>query len=153
EPGGAPHRIPLEPLPFQIGRCMTAHYVIYSRQVSKAHSAIFRGNDGYHIRDLGSTNGTFVNGQRIVEAPLESGDIVHVAHAEFRFVAGKVAPVGDDSLPLTESCPKPPPASVIEGSRHLYELLAQQQVTSLFQPIVRLHDREVIGYEALGRGT
>ena len=86
EPGQPPHRILLDQLPFRIGRSMTAHYVIYSRQVSKEHTEIFRGpGHQVRIRDLKSTNGTCVNGQRIEEAPLVNGDIIHVAHKEFRF--------------------------------------------------------------------
>src|SRR2546423_8483569 len=85
DPGGAPHRILLETFPFRIGRSMAAHYVIYSRQVSKEHSEIYRVGRDFRIRDLGSTNGTFVNGRRVDVAPLVNGDIIHLAHKELRF--------------------------------------------------------------------
>src|SRR5438477_560923 len=85
EPGEAPHRILVDQLPFRIGRSMTAQYIIYARQVSKDHSEIYREGMEFRIRDLGSTNGTFVNGQRISQAPLVNGDIIHVAHKELRF--------------------------------------------------------------------
>ncbi|HEV3203828.1 MAG TPA: FHA domain-containing protein, partial [Gemmataceae bacterium] len=70
EPGEAPHRIVLDPIPFRIGRSMTAHYIIYSRQVSKEHTEILQAGKEFLIRDLGSTNGTFINGQRIEVASL-----------------------------------------------------------------------------------
>ena len=41
------------------------------------------------IRDLGSTNGTFVNGQRIKDAELHDGDMVQVANVELVFYCGK----------------------------------------------------------------
>src|SRR5438105_2821287 len=85
EPGGPAQRIVLDRLPFRIGRSTTAHYVIFSPQVSKEHSEIFRAGKEFRIRDLGSTNGTFVNGVRIKDAPLSNGDIIHLASNELRF--------------------------------------------------------------------
>lgn len=42
--------------------------------VSKQHAVLERRDDGWRVRDLRSSNGTFVNGERIEEAPLEQGD-------------------------------------------------------------------------------
>jgi len=45
--------------------------------VSAQHAAIVRGPDRTVVRDLGSTNGTFVNGQRAIgETPLHDGDVI-----------------------------------------------------------------------------
>src|ERR1700676_5217673 len=85
ETGEGAHRLLLDHFPFCIGRNASAHYCINSRHVSKDHALIAREGEVFLIRDVGSTNGTFVNGQRIQEAVLSSGDIVHVAHKEFRF--------------------------------------------------------------------
>src|SRR5947209_2418129 len=65
--------------PFRIGRSERADHVIYSGQVSKFHAAIERGTEGFLLRDLASTNGTFINGERITERRLRDGDIIHVA--------------------------------------------------------------------------
>ena len=48
-----------------LGRDITNHIVINDREVSRHHLRLMRGNDGYTIEDLGSTNGTFVNGKRV----------------------------------------------------------------------------------------
>ena len=69
DPGRATHRILLDAFPFRIGRSMAAHYVISSRQVSKEHSEISRMGKDFLIKDLGSTNGTFVNGRRVADCP------------------------------------------------------------------------------------
>ena len=153
EPGEPPHRILLDQFPFRIGRSMTAQYIIYSRQVSKEHTEISRRGKDFVIRDLGSTNGTFVNGQRIQEAPLADGDIIHVAHKEFRF--GHESPeMKDDAIPcFTELALSQLPASVIRSTQHLRELLAHHHVRIVYQPIVDLQTEEVMGYEVLGRGT
>ncbi|MBV9124872.1 MAG: EAL domain-containing protein [Planctomycetes bacterium] len=157
DPGGPPHRIVLDPLPFRIGRSPTAQHIIYSRQVSKEHSEIFRVGKEFRIRDLGSTNGTFVNGQRVGEAPLVNGDIIHIAHSEFRFGCQleNAANETSDNLGLsqTETSRSDLPTSIIRSSRHLKDLLEQQAARVVFQPIVHLDTRRLAGYETLGRGN
>jgi hypothetical protein len=60
-----------------IGRDITNDYVINDPEVSRHHMRFTRGADGYALEDLGSTNGTFVNGQRLSGArPLRSGDMI-----------------------------------------------------------------------------
>src|SRR5262249_58111400 len=83
---GPVRRIPLTLTPFRIGRSVSCQFVIASSQVSKVHAEIFRIGEDYRIRDLGSTNGIFVNGHRVNETPLADDDIFHVAHEELRFV-------------------------------------------------------------------
>lgn len=55
--------------------------------VSRRHARIHQNEHGTYIEDLGSTNGTFVNGQRLAPAklyPLEHGDMLHLG--KFRLV-------------------------------------------------------------------
>jgi hypothetical protein len=60
-----------------IGRDITNDYVINDPEVSRHHMRFTRGAEGYALEDLGSTNGTFVNGQRLSGArPLRSGDMI-----------------------------------------------------------------------------
>ncbi|HEX5215405.1 MAG TPA: FHA domain-containing protein, partial [Vicinamibacterales bacterium] len=65
EMGGPMQRVPLLALPFVLGRSETAGHTIYSSKVSKEHAAIVAVDGRYAVRDLQSTNGTFVNGDRI----------------------------------------------------------------------------------------
>jgi EAL domain-containing protein (putative c-di-GMP-specific phosphodiesterase class I) len=152
DPGGAPHHIVLDQFPFRIGRSPAANFVLYCRQVSKEHAAIVRDGAEFRIQDRGSCNGTYVNGRRVVEAVLQNGDIVHIAHKEFRF--GLVPADASEDLVglLTESATSHVPRSLIQDNDCLRDLLKQHLISIVFQPIVRLDTREVIGYEALGRG-
>lgn len=78
-------------------------------EVSARHALInFDGID-WHVRDLGSRNGTFVNGTRVSEARLEDGDRISFGwdgpEVEFHAVAGVTAASGDPTLTPTLGSP------------------------------------------------
>jgi len=69
-----------------IGRLDSCDIPIHDKSVSREHARLSRLRDGYVIEDLGSTNGTLVNGQRIEEATLlYPGDGVTIGAIDFRF--------------------------------------------------------------------
>lgn len=59
--------------------------VLTDSTVSRIHAEILRGPDGYRVRDLESTNGTFVNGVQVVEAFLPDGGSLRVGSTTLRF--------------------------------------------------------------------
>ncbi|MCL4252871.1 MAG: FHA domain-containing protein [Anaerolineae bacterium] len=60
-----------------LGRDITNDITINDPEVSRHHLRITRGADGYTIEDLGSTNGTFINGQRLTGSrAMNRGDMI-----------------------------------------------------------------------------
>jgi hypothetical protein len=57
-----------------VGRSKECDVVIDDRNISRRHAELVRDGAGFIVRDLGSTNGTAVNGRRVREAPVASGD-------------------------------------------------------------------------------
>ncbi len=158
EQGGPVERVVLGKLPFTIGRSDDADYTVYSNPVSKLHASILEIRGRYAVRDLQSTNGTFVNGTRVEEQFLEEGDIIHFAHVEFCFRRhSSVQPVVPHTLEpasdLTQALPLDRPASLIRGAQLLRDMIGSEAADTAYEPIVDLRTKEVVGYEALSRGT
>lgn len=65
--------------------------------VSKLHCVIVKTDGLLFIRDLGSTNGTKVNGQRVTRGALLPGDELAFANARFRVYLGPDEPTNDES--------------------------------------------------------
>lgn len=71
-----------------IGRGRSADVVIAEATISRAHAAIGYAADGFFVQDLGSTNGTMVNGARIDRHRLKPGDRIQMG----RLVLGVTLP-------------------------------------------------------------
>lgn len=65
-----------------LGRAASNNVVAESSSVSKVHARIERSADQLLLEDLGSANGTFVNGAKIMTAFLKDGDVVSLAGVE-----------------------------------------------------------------------
>ncbi len=60
-----------------IGRSTRCDITIADRFLSRRHARVFRAGDGWQIEDLGSRNGTFVNGRKIEHpTPIRDGDVI-----------------------------------------------------------------------------
>jgi ABC-type multidrug transport system ATPase subunit len=71
----------------RIGRAQDNQVVIADLSVSRYHAELRKNpRGGYTIVDLGSHNGTFVNGQRVESAPVTERDIINIGPATYRLV-------------------------------------------------------------------
>ncbi|MBF5041161.1 FHA domain-containing protein [Aggregicoccus sp. 17bor-14] len=71
---------------FVIGRGKHCDFVINSGKVSREHAVIVRDGDAYFIEDLGSSNGTWFNKQRIKRRRVEEGDEYFVCNEKIKLV-------------------------------------------------------------------
>ncbi len=81
-----------------IGRDYKNSIVLKNMRTSSRHIMIYSVGNGYMIKDLGSKNGTYVNGRRIAERLLNSGDIINISVYKINFVNNTLSfdNVGDD---------------------------------------------------------
>jgi pSer/pThr/pTyr-binding forkhead associated (FHA) protein len=73
-------------LPATIGRGRGQSVVLPHPLVSRQHCELFEADGQLMVRDLGSLNGTFVNNQKVDEAPLPPGELLTVGTVTFRAV-------------------------------------------------------------------
>lgn len=126
--GGQASQVALDGRSLIIGRDPGCDVRLDHYSVSRRHARLFRTETAWFISDLGSTNGTIVNGSRITEKWLKPGDVVRLGAYKVRFGGKAAAPtsarkqvVRPKDLQGAESRPTPAPAKRIELSRYREE--------------------------------
>src|SRR5439155_8547718 len=61
-----------------LGRDSVADVRLEDRKLSRRHCRVYRGSDGWHVADLGSRNGTAVNGTLVLDDRLHEGDRIEI---------------------------------------------------------------------------
>lgn len=127
-----------------VGRSDRANASIANSSISGLHAEFLVLGDELVVRDLQSTNGTYVNGRRITNAePLTEGDLVQLANCLFR--------VGFDRRDLASQTIE----SVSESWSHRLvqfdRLINEEAIVPYYQPIVSIVDRSLVGFEMLAR--
>ena len=112
----------------RIGRVPDNDLVLPDLDVSRHHAELRKSPTGsYEIIDLGSHNGTYVNGQRVASKLLIEADLVSIGHSTFHLEGGELVQFVDD-----------------------------EQVTSTAQDLAvpgKLLSRELAGYHFARRGA
>ncbi len=84
-----------------VGRHSANAVSLHDTQVSRRHLEVRSGPHGYELIDLGSGNGTLLNGQPVRSAPLRSGDTISLGQTMLMFTVGRNEQPGSGS-DLTE---------------------------------------------------
>ncbi len=94
-----------------LGRRQDCHLRIPTRDISRQHCAVLLDKNKVMAKDLGSSNGTFVNGKRIAEIELKPGDRLRLGPVTFIVqIDGKPAQIKpEDSRPKTPAAAVPIP--------------------------------------------
>jgi diguanylate cyclase (GGDEF)-like protein len=83
------HRLFLEEKDLTIGRSETTQVRIEDQSISRRHARLFKNPAGrWCIKDLKSTNGTFVNGKQVEETVLKDGDLIHIGNTVLKYLSG-----------------------------------------------------------------
>lgn len=149
-------------LPFRVGRDPASDLPEATMGLSRRHAELSADISGrLRLTDMDSTNGTFVNRQRVNGSVLlADNDVIHFAHAEFRirvrndesatFVGRKAAQ--DEDRTVIVPAGRGLSEDFVPNEREFKDLLRGQGLSGALQPIVDMRTREVFAYEWLGRG-
>jgi pSer/pThr/pTyr-binding forkhead associated (FHA) protein len=127
---GSEIEIPLGEETMRIGRAAENEVVLDDSSVSTFHAEIHREGGHHILKDLGSTNGVRLNGERVNEAKLADGDLLRFGNLRARYQVGveDTAPTGTSAPGSTEpeppeaGAPSPPPAVVKPSSTTVPEV-------------------------------
>jgi EAL domain-containing protein (putative c-di-GMP-specific phosphodiesterase class I) len=143
-PGARPRCIPLRTMPFRIGRRTDLSLCLSRRSVSSLHAEFYTAGDALILRDLQSTNGTFVNGDRVADqVQVENEDLIQFADMPFRL--GLQSREFDSRTMQEDVCDR------ALGLVQFDKLVNERALVAYFQPVIDLHDNQTIAYEILSR--
>ena len=146
QPGDAIRHFPIDESPYEIGRKAGVSLKLGFSTVSGRHASLWLEDGKLHIKDYGSTNGTYVNGTRISDEVLvNEEDLIHFAEAPFR--VRRQSPISQTAGTIARN--------VCEEALALVQfdrMMSEKLVRPHFQPIVDLTNDALAGYEILGRG-
>jgi adenylate cyclase len=119
---------------------------LVDREVSKEHASIERVGATFLLRDLSSSNGTFVNGRKVRELRLRDGDEIALGNSRLVFHSGEGP--GLNATPSTS-----PGVTVVASAQSMPAFLAQveQKEDTEFRPVEQLNDLQALrqDYEKL----
>jgi EAL domain-containing protein (putative c-di-GMP-specific phosphodiesterase class I) len=142
--GERPCAVPLRPMPFCVGRRSDLSLSLARRSISSLHAEFTVAGGALFLEDLHSTNGTYVNGDRISErVEVHADDLIQFADMPFRL--GWRSRESDSRTIQEDVCDR------ALGLVQFDKLLNERALVSYFQPVVDLRDGCTIAYEILSR--
>ncbi len=96
-------RYPLIRVKFLIGRDESNDICVPDVETSRRHCEITRESGNFRLRDLGSSNGTYVNDDRTNQALLKTGDRIRIGSTEFTFEQESNSSLSDSAITVLSS--------------------------------------------------
>ena len=147
-----------------IGRSSDIDLVLMEEMVSRKHAEIWFENGKINIKDLGSTNGTFVNGEKISKAVVNEGDRILIGTSIMKVIES-AAPVGRQTRSGSAPPPRPMPQqevskTTMQGGRSMTGTITEIPLPDLIQLLstskksgtLIINQGEVIGKMHLDNG-
>ena len=134
----------LREMPFQVGRRPGLSLLLPADTVSGLHAEFYQDGTRLCLRDLGSTNGTFVNGERLLGSrELHDNDVIQFSDLPFRLTR---SPTADLSHTRTkDACDQA--LAIVQFDR----LITGKAIIPHYQPIVDLASGRTVAFEVLAR--
>lgn len=111
QPDGNEAEFPLGEMITRIGRAAENEIALDDGSISTFHAEIHPDGERHVLKDLGSTNGVRVNGERVTEARLADGDLLRFGNLRARYL-GVAAPAGKTGAPAPPPTAQQPAAKV-----------------------------------------
>ncbi|HYV25644.1 MAG TPA: sigma 54-interacting transcriptional regulator [Pyrinomonadaceae bacterium] len=131
-----------------IGRESASAVSLKHASVSRRHCVIEREGDTFKIRDLGSSNGTFVNGQPVNDKILNHADQVRIGSIALLFLIEETEDTTsghlvrfDDSQPINESAKQLRPESLLHQTEVVVDLSEHERLTRDLGVLVKIGTR------------
>ncbi len=135
-PSGNRSRIPIEPLPFLIGRNAENHLVLRDNRISRSHARIFSENGDYVIENVNSRHGVWINGQRVDRHVLRDSDKI-----EFGFPDSYKLTFSFEEQEMSRIMDQLTPSGVVTGgTSNLGKLRALVEVARALQSSLSTED-------------
>ena len=118
------------------GRSDEADVTVANDTVSSLHCEVTVAGGTFTLTDLNSTNGTFVNGKRITNSALKSGDRVHLGTAAFEFRAGRLERQRSYDAPQAPVGPQPTATGARDSKTPLLALIGLVAIAAIVAIVV-----------------
>ena len=133
----------------RVGRIAEMDIVIDNVSVSRRQAEIQREGDGWVVRDIGSSNGTFVNGERLTgDRPLGAGDEIGIGKYSLFFEREGAEPVAAAAPPATAPSSAPPRPARARSEATM--MLEPDEVEELRKSVAQKRQAHVV-WESGGR--
>ena len=98
-------------MPLVLGRALNSDIPVFDPTISRRHAEVKSDATGVDVRDLGSSNGTFLNGAKVAQARLSAGDVIGFGRVTFRV---------RETAPVRPEVPTPSSTRAARGSATVF---------------------------------